>query len=71
MPVFDGKHLTTSDDGETLLALILHPTQKAREEARERGRLRAERATKLAELSPALPGTTLAAVTPLDILPAN
>ncbi|MEH3116697.1 MAG: hypothetical protein PGN25_03580 [Methylorubrum populi] len=63
MPVFDGKNLTTQDDGEARLAMILHPGLEAQEEARERGRLRLERATMLAELALALPGTTL---TPLD-----
>lgn len=71
MPIFDTKYLTAQDEGETLLAMVLHPTREAREEARERGRMRLERATMLAELAPALPGTTLAALTPTDVLPVN
>lgn len=62
MPVFDAKNLTIQDEDEALLAMILHPTAAARDEARERGRARIERATMLAELVPSLPGTTLASV---------
>ncbi len=61
MPVFDAKNLPHRDEDLNLLATILHPTPAAREQARERGRARIERATMLAELAPALPGTTLAA----------
>lgn len=71
MPVFDAKNLTEQVDGEALLAMILHATPKARDEARERGRMRLERATMLAELAPAVPGATLAAVTPAEILPVT
>lgn len=71
MPVFDGKNLTAQDEGEMVLAMILHPTQGAREKARDRGRMRLERATMLAELAPALPGTTLASLTPVDVLPVS
>lgn len=70
MPIFDGKYL--SERGETeALAMILRPTPKAREEARERGRMRIEQATMLAELAPAVPGTTLAALTPADVQPVT
>ncbi|MER2251858.1 hypothetical protein ABS772_18225 [Methylorubrum podarium] len=71
MPVFDAKNLTEQGDGEAFLAMILHATPKARDEARERGRMRLERATMLAELAPAVPGATLAAVTPAEILPVT
>lgn len=71
MPVFDAKSLTEQGDGEVLLAMILHATPRARDEARERGRMSAERATMLAEIDPAVPGTTLGAVTPAEILPVT
>ncbi|CAO4152113.1 hypothetical protein [Methylorubrum extorquens] len=71
MPVFDGKYLTEHGESEALLAMILRPTPKAREEALERGRMRLERATMLAELVPAVPGTTLACVKRADILPVD
>lgn len=71
MPVFEAKNLTTHDEGDAFLAAILHPSREAQTEARERGRLRIERATMLAELAPALPGTTLAALTPCDAVPAS
>ena len=71
MPVFDGKNLTNQDDGEALLALILYPSREVREEARERGRMRAERASMLAEIAPAVPGTTLSPITPRNILPVT
>ncbi len=71
MPVLDGKHLTEQGEGEALLAMILYPTLKSRDEARERGRLRMKRATMLAELAPAVPGTTRAALTPDGILPVS
>lgn len=70
MPVFDAKNLPNQDEDRNLLALILHPTPTAREQARERGRARIERATMLAELAPAVPGTTLAALTVQDVVPA-
>ncbi|SFL36775.1 hypothetical protein [Methylorubrum salsuginis] len=70
MPVFDAKNLPHRDEDLNLLATILHPTPAAREQARERGRARIERATMLAELAPALPGTTLAALTVRDAAPA-
>lgn len=62
MPVFEAKHLTNQDDDLALLAMILHPTAAARDEARERGRARLERATMLAELVPTLPGSTLGSI---------
>ena len=71
MPVFEAKNLTEQGDGEALLAMILHAAPKAREEARERGRMRLERASMLAELAPAVPGSTLAALTPADIAPVT
>lgn len=70
MPVFDSKNLPTQDEDEALLARILHQTPSDREEARRRGRARIERATMLAELAPALPGTTLAALTATEAAPA-
>ena len=70
MPVFDAKNLPDQDEELTLLATILHPTPAAHEQARERGRARIERATMLAELAPALPGTTLASLTLRDAVPA-
>lgn len=70
MPVFDAKNLPTQDEDLNRLATLLHPTPAAREQARERGRARIERATMLAELAPALPGTTLAALTVRDAVPA-
>ncbi|AMB43274.1 MULTISPECIES: hypothetical protein [Methylobacteriaceae] len=71
MPVFDGKYLTEQGEGEALLAMVLRPTPTAQEEARARGRMRIERATMLAELVPAVPGTTLGALKRVDILPVN
>ncbi|KQQ25398.1 hypothetical protein ASF53_22225 [Methylobacterium sp. Leaf123] len=71
MPVFDAKYLTEHGESETILAMILRPTPKAREEARERGRMRIERASMLAELAPAVPGTTLASLKRADILPVT
>ncbi|KQT53332.1 hypothetical protein ASG52_04170 [Methylobacterium sp. Leaf456] len=70
MPIFDAKNLPHHDDDLNVLATILHPTPVALEQARERGRARLERATMLAELAPALPGTTLAALTMRDAVPA-
>ncbi len=70
MPIFDAKNLPQHDEDLNRLAAILHPTPAAREQARERGRARLERATMLAELAPALPGTTLAALTLRDAVPA-
>lgn len=70
MPVFESKNLLTQDEDRNLLAMILHPTPAAREQARERGRTRIERATMLAELAPAVPGTTLAALTGQNAVPA-
>jgi hypothetical protein len=71
MPVFDAKKLTEQRDGETLLAMILYATPKAREEARERGRVRAERATMLAETAPSAPGATIGGLRPIEVLPAT
>jgi hypothetical protein len=71
MPVFDAKNLTEQSDSEALLAMMLHATPKAREEARERGRMRLERATMLAEASPVVPGATLAALRPTEVAPAT
>ena len=71
MPVFDAKRLTEQGDGEVLLATILHATPRARDEARARGRMRAERATMLAERESAASGAGLAAVTPVVILPVT
>ncbi|WP_238225796.1 hypothetical protein [Methylorubrum aminovorans] len=51
--------------------MILHATPKAREEARERGRMRLERATMLAETAPVVPGATLAALRPTEVAPAT
>lgn len=70
MPVFDAKNLSSENEERNLLASILHPTPAARDRARERGRVRIERATMLAELAPATPGTTLAALTVVDAAPA-
>lgn len=70
MPVFDAKNLPIHDEDQDILALILHPTPAARDQARERGRARIERTTMLAELAPAIPGTTLATLTVRDIAPA-
>lgn len=71
MPVFDGKHLTEQSEGEAMLAMILHPTPKARAAARERGRMRLEVATMLPELAPSVPGTTLATLRPDKIQPVT
>ncbi len=51
MPIFDAKNLPQHDEDLNRLATILHPTPAAREQARERGRARLERATMLAEPS--------------------
>ncbi|MFC7662281.1 hypothetical protein ACFQWF_04535 [Methylorubrum suomiense] len=69
MPIFEAKNLPAHDEDSDVLALILHPTPAARE-ARERGRARIERTTMLAELAPAVPGTTLATFNARDIAPA-
>lgn len=71
MPVFDARNLTEQCNGEALLAMMLHATPKAREEARERGRMRLERATMLAETAPVVPGATLAALRPTEVAPAT
>lgn len=70
MPIFEAKNLPAHDEDLDVLALILHPTPAAREEARERGRARIERTTMLAELAPAVPGTTLATFNARNIAPA-
>ncbi|UGB26087.1 hypothetical protein LPC10_00075 [Methylorubrum sp. B1-46] len=71
MPVFDARNLTEHCKGEALLAMMLHATPKAREEARERGRMRLERGTMLAEAAPDLPGAPLAALRPTEVAPVT
>lgn len=71
MPVFDAKSLTEQGNGEVFLAMVLHATPKARDAARERGRMRVERATMLAESAPVVPGATLAALTPAEVVPVT
>lgn len=71
MPVFDGKHLTERCEDEAFLAMVLHATPKARADARERGRMRVERASMRSELTPAVPGTRRACPTPSAILPVT
>lgn len=71
MPVFDEKNFSLQEDGEATLAMILHATPAARDEARERGRLRLERATMLAERNPPAPAKRPSAATSADLHPAT
>lgn len=71
MPVFDEKNFSLPEDGEATLAMILHATPAARDEARERGQLRLERATMLAERNPPAPAKRPNAVTSADLHPAT
>ncbi len=71
MPVFDGKNLSVQDDGDALLAMILHATPSARDAARERGRLRIERATMLPEAAAPAPPKKRRSLKPAEITPVN
>lgn len=71
MPVFDGRNLTEQCEDEALLAMVLYPTSKARDEARARGRMRVERATMVPGRVQAVPGTRRPAAPPVVTLPVT
>lgn len=49
MPVFEAKNLDSDAEGFAFLAAILHPSHEAQTRAKRLGRLRAERASMLAD----------------------
>ncbi|WP_245421677.1 hypothetical protein [Methylobacterium sp. B4] len=59
------------DDGDALLAMILHAAPSARDAARERGRLRIERATMLPEAAAPAPPEKPRSLKPAEITPVN
>lgn len=71
MPVFDGKNLSVQDEGDALLAMILHATPSARDAAREHGRLRIERATMLPEAAPPAPPQKPRSLKPAEATSVN